>query len=55
LFVSTQELEILAPQLVVKGKEVDEMMARRRRPVTFWRPYAIEARPLRHTRSWVFF
>jgi len=26
LFVSTQELEILAPQLVVKGKEVDEMM-----------------------------
>ena len=27
-----KELEILAPQLVVKGKEVDEMMARSRRP-----------------------
>ena len=51
-----KELEILAPQLVVKGKEVDEMMVvivRSRRPAVLRCLHAIDARRLQERMSWV--
>ena len=50
-----KELEILAPQLVVKGKEVDEMMARSPRFEVWRRLHAIDARRLHQRSSWVVF
>ena len=51
-----KELEILAPQLVVKGKEVDEMMVvivRSRRPAVPRCLHAIDATRLHERRRWV--